>query len=413
MRWRVGLAVLLAGVLAGAPAQARLAVSYRELVDFTQMARTGQTLGELLARRPLTAAGRGTVQPFLDGYSVLLPQAVDMLEGPPADPFHNTADLFAPGSAQPAWVAICRGGRLLVEADDAGRVRVFVPGDEPRPAYRASYPVLRHVLAALAAGLSATTGDSTLTVRVYAYRHDYTRSEFSLNTQPYTFRSAVFPPPAGKVPLDMAALAGFFRTGATLTGATVEPRTGLILEGDSNAVAEMQLAGQPVTLADFAAAYRAVFHAGDNAAFISLDPNSDPTLATVNFGGLLENTRLGSTVLEADKRFKMIGTGLDPNNFADVRRDARQYNPGFLTSAERDMAAQAITGGGWSGTRFWFYPESVEIETDPAYRSATLTCARFTADAERAEALCRAITEAGIGIPISLAGFKDALAELK
>lgn len=379
---RVCLLLLALGTCA-TPAAARIAVSYRALVDLSQMVRSGQKLGEVLAARPLTASGRGMVQPFLDGYSALLPQAVDMLEGPPAQPFHNVADLFAPGDSQPAWAAICRAGRLRVEADNAGRVRVFAPGDEPRAAYRAHYPVLRHVLAALAAGLHTGTGDSTLSVRVYAYRHDYAGAEFSLQTRPHAFRAAAFPPPPGRTALDIAALAEFFRKGAVLTGATVEPRAGLILEGEGGGANEMMLSGQPVALADFAVAYRAVFHAGDNAAFISLDPHPDPTLATVNFGGLMEHTRIGATVLEADKRFKMIGTGLDPNNFADVRAVARQYHPGFLTSAERDLAAQSLAGGSWVGTRFWFYPESVEIETDPGYRSATIVSARFTADAER------------------------------
>ena len=62
------------------------------------------------------------------------------------------------------------------------------------------------------------------------------------------------------------------------------------------------LAGEPVSLADLAVAYRAVFHAGDNDAFISLDPNADPALASVNFGGHLEDTRIGAAILAADRR---------------------------------------------------------------------------------------------------------------
>jgi len=53
---------------------------------------------------------------------------------------------------------------------------------------------------------------------------------------------------------------------------------------------------KPVELAELAVAYRAVFHAGDNEAFISLDPHKAPTKVTVNLGGFLENTRIGFVV---------------------------------------------------------------------------------------------------------------------
>ena len=135
---------------------------------------------------------------------------------------------------------------------------------------------------------------------------------------------------------------------------------------------------------DLAVAYRAVFHAGDNEAFISLDPHSDPTKVTVNFGGYLENTRIGSVVLEADKRFKTITSGLDPNKFNDLRQYTRQYVPSFLTVAEQDLTDSShLSYGKWIGTRFWFYPDSIGIESDLNYQYAMITNPIFMADAER------------------------------
>ena len=95
------------------------------------------------------------------------------------------------------------------------------------------------------------------------------------------------------------------------------------------------LAGEPVSLADLAVAYRAVFHAGDNDAFISLDPNADPSLASVNFGGHLEDTRIGAAILAADRRFKTISSGLDPVSHLDARQEIRRKIPEFMTNSER------------------------------------------------------------------------------
>jgi hypothetical protein len=162
----------------------------------------------------------------------------------------------------------------------------------------------------------------------------------------------------------------------------VNKHSGLTLYGCASA--KQTLDGKPVELADLAVAYRAVFHAGDNEAFISLDPHKDPTKVTVNFGGFLENTRIGSVVLKADKRFKTITSGLDPNTFLDRRAYTRTHVPSFLSSAERDLlnGDTALTDK-WIGTRFWYYPDTVGVDSDLEYEYAVITNPRFTADAER------------------------------
>lgn len=143
------------------------------------------------------------------------------------------------------------------------------------------------------------------------------------------------------------------------------------------------LANHPATVADLAVAYRAVFHAGHNDAFISLDPSPDPSRVRVNFGGVLEDTRLGSVVLQSDMRFKTLTSGLDPVTYSDLRERTRARVPRFMTVSERDLASQSTGTSGWEGTRFWFYPDAVEIQTDIEGRTAYVEKARFAADAER------------------------------
>ena len=100
--------------------------------------------------------------------------------------------------------------------------------------------------------------------------------------------------------------------------------------------------------------------------------------------GSLEDTRIGHVVLEADKRFKTITSGLDPNNLNDLRKYTRRHVPSFLSVAEQDLLDSSfISHGKWVGTRFWFYPDSVNVESDLSYQYALITNPQFMADAER------------------------------
>ena len=87
-------------------------------------------------------------------------------------------------------------------------------------------------------------------------------------------------------------------------------------------------------------------------------------------------------MLEADKRFKTITSGLDPNTYNDVRSETRKHVPDFLTVGERDMFA-AGHNKDWVKTRFWFYPDSIEVQTDKTKHFARIINPRFLADAER------------------------------
>ncbi|MBI5015532.1 MAG: hypothetical protein HZB55_08565 [Deltaproteobacteria bacterium] len=362
-------------------------ISYADLLDPDTTVRTGERLVDAV-RRP---DRRAAVQPFVDRYSFLLPHALSLLYGPDASPQASVTDPYPAGAAQPAWVAILRAGRLLVTSDGKGRARVFVPGSDPRRAYREHYSVLRHPLARL-----LPTAGGSLTVDVFAYRNEYSASELLLDPKPYRLRSSRFP--AEGVPVNLAALEQFFRQGRPLEGAEVDPTEGLVLYASRGA--PQTLGGQPQTLADFVAAYRAAFHAGDNEAFVSLDPERHPASSAVNFGGLLEDTRVGAVALAADKRFKTVCSGLDPDRGTDVRAATRKVIPSFLTNSERTfLGARLSAPEVWISTRYWFYPGSCGVEADASRRLAVVTRPRFTADAERL----------GEGYPSGRGGAKAAL----
>ena len=346
-------------------------VNYAQLLDESALVRTGQPLNAAVRDPGL----RGAVQPFIDPYSYLLQHAVEMLNGP--DPLAHTSvtEQYAPGAAQPAWVAVFRGGRVHAVADGADHVRLFLEGTDPDAAYAQHYSVVRHCLNAL-----APRDGGPLQVDVYAYQHDYAASELKLNTRCSRLSDTSFP--SRKKELDLAGLSRFFAEGSVLEGAQLSRTEGLVLYGRPGK--RLSLRGEPLSLADLAVAYRAAFHAGDNQAFVSLDEHADPTRATVNFGGFLEDTRVGSVVLEADKRLKTITAGLDPNTYRDLRQATRGRIPSFMSASERDLAAGGPgAGGGWIAARLWLYPDKAGVETDPDYEFATITHPRFTADAER------------------------------
>ena len=351
-------------------------INYRELVDKNDLTQSGKTVQESLTELTWKPYLKSQLQPFLEPYSTLLPQALDLLYGPPELPRFSVADLYPPGSPQPAWVAILRGGRIVVTDDGNRRASVFVPGDDPREAYKEHYGVLRHILAAL-----LPRDQTLLEVSVYAYKNNYDLCRLSLNTAPFQVKTREFPPPEGKMPLDLVGLQKFFDQQPELSGAAIDQKSTLVLVGKKGRA--QTVASRPVQLSDLAVAYRAVFHAGDNKPFVSLDAHTNPTLTKVNFGGFLEDSQIGNVILEADKRFKTITCGLDPNTFVDIRSITRKKIPDFATSSERKLTDRSSKQMGWVGTRFWYYPDSVELATDFDYRHAAIIRAQFEADAER------------------------------
>jgi len=270
-----------------------ITVAYGELIDPQEIVRTGESLASAMKNPRL----RGDVQPFVDRFSSLLQPALEITRGPDALPYRDVAEFFPSGSRQPAWVALARGGRLFILTDESGHVRLFLPGEDPQQAYGLYYPVVRHALS-----LMVPASGSSLAVEVFAYHNRYETSDLLLNLQPYSFKAASFV--SKSTPLDLGRLAGFFASGCEIEGARLGRKDGFVLYGRDSIAPT--LAQSRVDLSDLAVAYRAVFHAGDNAAFVSLDPHRYPTKVNVNFGGFLADTRIGSVVLQADERFKTI-----------------------------------------------------------------------------------------------------------
>ena len=348
-----------------------ITVGYGNLLDPNEIIRTGQRLPSAVKDPHLRAA----VQPFVDRFSALLQPALEMIRGPDKLPYRDVAEFFPHGSPQPAWVALARGGRLFVSTDENGHARLFLPGDDPQQAYALNYSIVRHALA-----LMVPVDGSALSVEIFAYQNRYETSELLLNLRPYEFKATSFN--AKKSALDLGRLAGFIASGCEIEGATLRHTDGFVLYGKTSLPAT--LAQNKMDLSDLAVAYRAVFHAGDNAAFVSLDPHSDPTKVTVNFGGFLEDTRVGSVVLEADKRFKTITSGLDPNSHKDQRGTMRAHLSSFFSAGERELGQGDFSGRGtWIGTRFWYYPDAIGVDADLNNEYAVITNPRFTADAER------------------------------
>jgi hypothetical protein len=373
-----------------------VSISYRDLLDPEVLTHSGVKLGDALRQK----GSQREIQAFFDPYTALLGYAVQMLSGPDALPQTSLAERYPAGSAQPAWAALLREGKYFVSTDGQGHARVFVPGADPRDAYRRAYSVVRHPLAA------ALKAGAALQVEVFAYRNDYAAAELHLNPLPLRLRATAFPP-RGQ-PLDLEALQAFFRQGGQLEGAELAPGEGLVLY--ASRAQQQRLGAEAVALADLAVAYRAVFHAGAVEAFVSLDKNADPTLATVNFGGLLEDTRLGKAVLAADLRFKTVCSGLDPVSFADIRETTRRAVPSFMSNSERNFLAGAPAEiSQWLTARYWYYPDSCGVEADEEDQLAAITKTQLTADVERVDVGAGAASK---GRPALPAAFRENITDL-
>ena len=355
-----------------------VSISYDGLIDADDITQSGETIAEVRSRLPQDPGAYAQLQPFMEPVAHLLPDALDMVLGPGSHPRRPVSDAYSEAGSRPAWVDLLRGGRYGVLYDGHDLATVFARGENGEAAYEAARGVLRHPL-----GVLEATRGGPLRVEIYAYQNDYASAALRLNTTPHVLTSAEFGPPPGKRAVDLRALEAFFEAGNELSGARIDPEDGLVLVGRH--ASSKTLAEHAVTAADLAVAYRAVFHAGRNDAFISLDPSADPTRVRVNFGGVLEDTRLGSVVLRADMRFKTLSSGLDPVTFADRRRTTRKQVSTFMTVTERDLTADSenTRKSGWESTRFWFYPDTVQIQSDLEGRTAYVERARFTAAAER------------------------------
>jgi len=416
--WRAALAVLAMATAGGAPAGSEPAaprfvrVDYRSLVDARKLTHSGEPVGVLLARlagRPMPAAGERRddalayrlLDPILEPYAFVLPDALDALAPPHDPPMVEVGALWETGEAQPAWVELVRARRLLLESDGEGHLRAFLPasslealsGELPagkdaasvaKEAWDEAWPVLRHALTGERLRLARHRGGEppALEVEVHAYRHVPAISTFDLGVAPWRTSVTDTGPLGNRAPLELSTLASILERGLTIEGARLES-AGRIRWFTSESDVKRTILGRPPTLADAAVAYRAVARGGNGEPYMSLDRAESPQIANVNYGGRLRDTSLGLVSLLSDVRFKTFSVGVDLLGAGDVRDAIRKTLPDFRSHLERfaaDPTAGAILN---QQTRFWFYPDDVQLTLSQEGDVLAFRRVRMSAASER------------------------------
>jgi len=394
--------VSIAGGLASAQPQEWIEIDYGALVDRRELSHSGESVGELLERlggRPLPPRGErpsdrlahALLDPLLEPYAFVLQDALDGLSSVPDPPMIEVGSLWSPGQRQPAWVELLRARRFLVESDGAGNMRLCLPldGDDgdstARRAYDRAWPVLRHLFAAERRRLQGA-GDApiTLHVVVHPYLHARERTRFRLGLVPLKVEVTDTRPSGERPPLDLESFGAFVDAGLHPEGGRLDEEGGLGLLG-SRAPMGSALLGRPLALADFAVAYRTVFHGGLSQPYMSLDRGFAPQTSIVNYGGRLRDTHLGLVSLLCDIRFKTFSLGIDIVTGQDVRDDLRRRLPGFMTHLERFSADPSSAGVHAQQTRLWFYPDRVDLTVSPQSDVMAMRRVRMSAASERLE----------------------------
>jgi len=379
-----------------------LRVDYSELIDRRRPSHSGESVGQLLERlggRPVPPAGQrredrvahGMLDPIVEPFAFVLPDALDSAAPLHDPPYIDVGSLWLPGAAQPAWAELLRARRFVVESDGEGRLRVFLPweeaaasGDAARAAWSEAWPILRHVLAAERRRLAGPSAERlpSLEVEVHAYRHLRERSLFELGTAEVRMTVDDTRPDGLRPPLDLREIRRFLAAGLRLEGARIGPDGGLKLLG-SHADATPSILGRPLALADFAVAYRAVFHGGLAEPYMSLDRSYFAEESIINYGGRLRDTALGMVSLLCDIRFKTFSLGFDMIRGEDRRDELHAGVPGFRTHLEHlsdDPRSQELVR---QQTSLWFYPDDVDLTVSPQGDVLVLRRARMSAASER------------------------------
>ncbi len=165
-------------------------------------------------------------------------------------------------------------------------------------------------------------------------------------------------------------------------GGRLDPDGTIRLLGSETA-SRPALLGRPLALADFAVAYRAVFHGGLGEPYMSLDRGGAPQTSLVNYGGRLQDTSLGLVSLLCDIRFKTFSLGIDVVTGRDLRESLRRELPSFRTHQERFASDRRSAGVLTQQTRLWFYPDSVDLTLSPQNDVLVLRRPRMSAASER------------------------------
>jgi len=348
-------------------------ISYGKLVDKSIITHKSETVGEIIKKIPRFSDDiKGLVQQYLEPYSILCHDVLLTTIKPDSLPLINILTYYPIGSEQPAWADLFREGHFQLYFNNK-LIRIFLEGNTISQGLRKYFSIIRHPIIDIINSKSTSIDK----IEIYVFQNDYAKTEIKLNTIPEVYNARELDLSPKHNDLDLSSIAEFLNQGVVLEAMEVDDNNNLFLYGRKNAM--QTLAGFPISLSDIAVVYRSVYHYGYNAPYISLDKNEDNRFAKVNFGGHLENTHVGSVVLEADKLFKTLSTGIDPNSHnLEVSRIAKVV-PNFLTEDERSLLE--FSGSIHTQIRYWFYPDSIGTVTDGSIGAVLRN--QFLADVER------------------------------
>lgn len=348
-------------------------IDYSGMVDKSIITHSGETVGQVIQKIPqYTDEIKGLVQQYLEPHSILCHDILLASTKPDTLPLINILSHYPEGSEQPAWVGLFREGHYQLYYN-TNKIRLFLKGDNAKDCYDKYHSIIRHPIN----DIINSKNSSISYLEVYVFKNDYAKMEITLNTIPLVVDIKTLDLSPKLKPIDLNSIEEFLSKGVILEAVEVDYNNDLYFYG--RASNSQTIAGHPLSLSDIAVIYRAIFHYGNNAPYISLDRNEDNRYAKVNFGGLLENTRIGEVVLEADKYFKTLSTGIDPNSHNVVKGKITRSVPNFYTEDERSILDDI--GEGHTQIRYWFYPDSIGTVTD--CNIGVILSHQFLADVER------------------------------
>ena len=349
-----------------------ITIDYDSLIDKSVFTHNGETVGEIIKEIPKhTDDFKGEVQQYLEPYSILCNDALLAVTKPDTLPLINIISYYPEGSEQPAWAALFREGHYQIYYN-RNLIRVFLEGLNPSLSFKKYHSIIRLPILDIIKSKST----SIKTIEIYVFQNDYASTKIKLNTIPKIFSINEIDLSAYKKSLDLASIESFLSNNLVLEAIEVSGNN-LYFYGKKSST--QTLAGKRISLSDIAVVYRSIFHYGYNAPYISLDKNEDNRYAKVNFGGNLQNTHVGSVVLEADKLFKTLSTGIDPNTHKLIQKKIKKVVPDFLTEDARSLIENKDKGK--VQIRYWFYPDSIGTVTDGSI--GAILKYQFLADIER------------------------------
>jgi hypothetical protein len=318
---------------------------------------------------------RGLVQQYLEPYSILCHDVLLSSAEPDTLPLVNITSYYPIGSEQPAWASLFREGHFQLYFN-SNLIRLFLKGSNPLQSFDKYHSIVRLAIQ----DVINRYRNSIKKLEIFVFNNDYASMEIRLNTVPIVYAVNDLDLSTKRKPVDLASIESFLNEGVILEAVEVDGNNDLYFYGRK--ASGQSLARSPISLSDIAVVYRSVFHYGYNAPYISLDKHEDNRFAKVNFGGHLENTHIGHVVLEADKLFKTLSTGIDPNTHEILKSRMAKFIPGFLTEDERSLLEDQTEGH--SQIRYWFYPDSIGTVTDGSI--GVVLTHQFLADVERMDA---------------------------